>query len=80
VLDNPETAEVWRMYFAGLLKLQGAGAGILFCQRFDPGGSLDRRVNCRYVSQPRWVSARWNTRAERTAACVILRPGRMRLQ
>jgi hypothetical protein len=20
------------------------------CQRFDPGGSLDRRVNCRYVS------------------------------
>jgi hypothetical protein len=32
------------------------------CRRFDPGGSLDRRVNCRYVSQPRWVGARWNTR------------------
>jgi ribonuclease HI len=30
VLDNPETAEVWRMYFDGSLKLQGAGAGILF--------------------------------------------------
>jgi ribonuclease HI len=30
VLDNPETAEVWKMYFNGLLKLQGAGAGILF--------------------------------------------------
>jgi hypothetical protein len=28
------------------------------CRRFDPGGSLDRRVNCRRVSQPRWVSAR----------------------
>ena len=28
--DNPETAEVWRMYFDGSLKLQGAGAGILF--------------------------------------------------
>jgi hypothetical protein len=28
------------------------------CRRFDPGGSLDRRVNCRYVSQPRWVGAR----------------------
>jgi ribonuclease HI len=28
--DNPETAEVWRMYFDGLLKLQGARAGILF--------------------------------------------------
>jgi hypothetical protein len=27
-------------------------------QRFDPGGSLDRRVNCRCVSQPRWVGAR----------------------
>jgi hypothetical protein len=32
------------------------------CRRFDPGGSLDRRVNCRYMPQPRWVGARWNTR------------------
>jgi hypothetical protein len=32
------------------------------CRCFDPGGSLDRRVNCRCVSQPRWVGARWNTR------------------
>jgi hypothetical protein len=31
------------------------------CRRFDPGGSLDRRVNCRCVSQPRWVGARRNT-------------------
>jgi hypothetical protein len=30
VPDNPETAEVWRMYFDDSLKLQGAGAGILF--------------------------------------------------
>jgi hypothetical protein len=28
------------------------------CRCFDLGGSLDRRVNCRRVSQPRWVSAR----------------------
>jgi hypothetical protein len=28
------------------------------CRCFDPGGSLDRRVNCRRVSQPRWVGAR----------------------
>jgi hypothetical protein len=28
------------------------------CRRFDPEGSLDRRVNCRRVPQPRWVSAR----------------------
>ena len=31
-------------------------------RRFDPGGSLDRRVNCRRVSQPRWVGARWSTK------------------
>jgi ribonuclease HI len=30
VPDNPEATEVWRMYFDGSLKLQGAGAGILF--------------------------------------------------
>jgi ribonuclease HI len=35
VSDNPETAQVWRMYFDGSLKLQGAGAGILF---IAPGG------------------------------------------
>jgi hypothetical protein len=35
------------------------------CRRFDPEGSLDRRVNCRCVSQPRWVGARWNTREEK---------------
>jgi hypothetical protein len=27
-----------------------------------PGGSLDRRVNCRRVSQPRWVGARRSTK------------------
>jgi hypothetical protein len=32
------------------------------CRRFDPGGSLDRRVNCRCVSQPRWVGGRRNTK------------------
>jgi hypothetical protein len=34
------------------------------CRRFDPRGSLDRRVNCCCVSQPRWVGARWNTRGK----------------
>jgi hypothetical protein len=29
---------------------------------FRPRGSLDRRVNCRCVSQSRWVGARRNTR------------------
>jgi ribonuclease HI len=35
VPNNPEATEVWRMYFDGSLKLQGAGAGILF---IAPGG------------------------------------------
>jgi hypothetical protein len=30
-------------------------------------GSLDRRVNCRRVSQPRWVGARQNTKGGETA-------------
>jgi hypothetical protein len=41
------------------------------CRRFDPRGSLDRRVNCRCVSQPRWVGARWNTRGERESRLVL---------
>jgi hypothetical protein len=54
------------------------------CRRFDPGGSLDRRVNCRCVSQPRWVGARRNTKGGKTVRGnrglrVVLRPGRMRL-
>jgi hypothetical protein len=39
------------------------------CRRFDPGGSLDRRVNCRCVSQPRWVGARRNTRGNNKVNC-----------
>jgi hypothetical protein len=35
------------------------------CRRFDPRGSLDRRVNCHCVSQPRWVGARRNTRGNK---------------
>jgi hypothetical protein len=38
------------------------------CRRFDPGGSLDRRVNCRHVSQPRWVGARRSTEGGRRQA------------
>jgi hypothetical protein len=32
------------------------------CRRFDPGGSLDQRVNCRCVSQSIWVGARRDTK------------------
>jgi hypothetical protein len=42
------------------------------CWRFDPGGSLDRRVNCHCVSQPRWVGARWNTRGKKREPRLVL--------
>jgi hypothetical protein len=35
------------------------------CRRFDPEGSLDRRVNCRRVPQPRWVGVRRSTKGGR---------------
>jgi hypothetical protein len=35
------------------------------CRCFNPGGSLDRRVNCRRVSQPRWVGARRSTKGKK---------------
>jgi hypothetical protein len=38
-------------------------------QHFDPGGSLDRRVNCRCVPQPRWVGTRQNKEGEIAASC-----------
>jgi hypothetical protein len=59
------------------------------CRRFNPGGSLDRRVNCRRVSQPRWVGVRRSTKGgkkgdrqkgETRGLRVALRPGRVRLQ
>jgi hypothetical protein len=40
-----------------------------YCRRFDPGGSLDRRVNCRCVSQPRWVGTRRNTWGNKRGNC-----------
>jgi hypothetical protein len=47
------------------------------CRRFDPEGSLDRRVNCRCVSQPRWVGATRNTRGNnqgnRGSCCPVPR-------
>jgi hypothetical protein len=58
------------------------------CWRFDPGGSLDRRVNCRRVSQPRWVGARRSTkgleerekRGKPATSVFVLHPNRVRLQ
>jgi hypothetical protein len=49
------------------------------CPRFDPWGSLDRRVNCRCVSHPDG-SARDGTQGgtiRGTTARVVLRLGRM---
>ena len=57
--------KIWRHYIMGTkcqvytdhksLKYIAVGVS-------TPGGSLDRRVNCRCVSLPRWVGAGWNTR------------------
>jgi hypothetical protein len=44
-------------------------------RRFDPGGSLDRRVKCRCVLQPRWVGARRDTKRGKLWLRVVLRPG-----
>jgi hypothetical protein len=41
------------------------------CRRFDPGGSLDRRVNCRCVPQPRWVGARRDTKGGENRGSVL---------
>jgi hypothetical protein len=63
------------------------------CRRFETGGSLGRRVKCRRVPQPRWVSARRSTKGEErqperererggnpAAFVFVPRPGRVRLQ
>jgi hypothetical protein len=72
---------------SGILSVWKGYIGLItWCRRFDPGGSLDRRVNCRRVSQPRWVGARRSTKGEETGKGetrglrVALRPGQMRLQ
>jgi hypothetical protein len=39
---------------------------VSFCRRFEPGGSLDRRVNYRRVPQPRWVGARRSAKGGRS--------------
>jgi hypothetical protein len=36
---------------------------------FRPGGSLDRRVNCRCVSQPRWVAREMEHKGENRGSC-----------
>jgi hypothetical protein len=60
------------------------------CRRFETGGSLDRRVKCRRVPQPRWVGARRSAKGGKgsrregggnpAAFVFVPRPGRVRLQ
>jgi hypothetical protein len=62
------------------------------CRCFETRGSLDRRVNCRRVPQPRWVGARRNAKGGEAAggrqawevepAAFVLapRPGQVCLQ
>jgi hypothetical protein len=73
------------------VNMQQASTWRANCRRFDPGGSLDRRLNCRRVPQPRWVGARRSAKGGRsrretgvkgkpTAFVLVPRPGRVRLQ
>jgi hypothetical protein len=41
------------------------------CRRFDPGGSLDRRENCRCVPQPRWVGTRRDMKGGENLGSVL---------
>jgi hypothetical protein len=43
------------------------------CRRFKPGGSLDRRVNCHRVPQPRWVGARRSAKGGRSRRETCMR-------
>jgi hypothetical protein len=74
------------------LKVNYQKSSIYPCRRFETGGSLDRRVNCRRVPQPRWVGAipsakgggsrrETSVRGGNPAAFMFVpRPGRVRLQ
>jgi hypothetical protein len=75
VLSNPPV-----QYFYLLASSTGSSEKRQYCRRFDPGGSLDRRVTCRCVPQPRWVGARRNTKRGKLRLCVVLHPGWMHLQ
>jgi hypothetical protein len=44
------------------------GLALEFVGVSKPGGSLDRRVKCRRVPQPRWVDARRNAKGGKEAA------------
>jgi hypothetical protein len=54
-------------------KALGKGTDKGACRRFNPGGSLDRRVNCCCVPQPRWVGARRDTKGGKPRPRVVLR-------
>jgi hypothetical protein len=82
-LDNKEMALIIKS-FRQILKQRKGNVGVS-----TPGGSMDRRVNCRRVSQPRWVGARRSTKGGNEETGVkgkpatfvfVLRPGRVRLQ
>jgi hypothetical protein len=98
-LDTPETEHrlgLERLLETAHLELDGklfvntqrAPTWRANCRRFDPRGSLDRRVNCCRVSQPRWAARDGARRGEKgdrrkgetRGLRVVLRPGRVRLQ
>jgi hypothetical protein len=90
-LETPETEqrpELKRLLETTHLELDGklfvntqqAPTWCANCQRIDPGGSLDRRVNCRCVPQLRWVGAKRDTKGGKTSAPCYPAPEWVRLQ
>jgi hypothetical protein len=49
------------------VNMQKAPTWCANCRRFETGGSLDRRVKCRRVPQPRWVGARRSAKGGKAA-------------
>jgi hypothetical protein len=64
--STPASAEALGTLAKNLRETVDANIAHTPCRRFEPGGSLDRRVNCRRVPQPRWVGARRSTKGGRS--------------
>jgi hypothetical protein len=62
--ENPSSGTGGTNLVKSSLARAETGTPNAYCRCFEPGGSLDRRVNCRRVPQPRWVGARRSAKGE----------------
>jgi hypothetical protein len=69
--DGHSDPKQFLMSYEATISSYGGNAAVMaksfvMCRCFEPGGSLDRRVNCRRVPQPRWVGARRSAKGGRS--------------